>query len=139
MIEKDLLIYLQGRTALTAALGGVNKIVVAQTPLSPTMKLPWLVIEVAGGSRNQISSTKLEEFLQARITVECGVNQTVKGREIAEMVLRDLEHFRGDFGDSLDCYISCSSIRSYAGVISVTRYQFDAKIRHIELSQKPTP
>lgn len=137
MLEKDMLQYLQAQTALTTKLGGVEKIVIAQTPVGSTISLPWLIINVSAGPRKQISPSKVETNAQVRITIECGANQTVKGREAAELALRAVDHIRGTFGDALDCYITCSGIRSDIGVISVTRYQFDANIRYIEAYTKP--
>ena len=137
MLEKDMLAYLQSQTALTTLLGGVEKIVVAQTPVGSTMSLPWLIINVSSGTRKQITQSKIEVNAQIRITVECGAIQTVKGRSAIELALKAVEHIRGTFGDEQDCYITCSGVRSDMGVISVTRYQFDAQIRYTEAYTKP--
>jgi hypothetical protein len=137
MIEKDLLTYLQGQAALTTPLGGDNKIVIVQAPIAENFKLPWLVIENSGGTRTQITSGLIEEVANVRISVDAGPAQWVLGREIAEIALHELEHYRGLLGDANDLYITCSSIRSYAGVISTYRYQFECRIRWIETLQKP--
>jgi len=137
MIEKDLLLYLQAQTVLTTALGGANKIVVIQAPISDTFKLPWLVIENSGGTRTQITNSLVEEIANVRISVDAGPAQWASGREIAEIALREVEHFRGLMQSSNDMYVSCSSIRSYAGVISTYRYQFDCRMRWTETYQKP--
>jgi len=120
MIEKDILQYLQGISALTTKLGGVNKVVAIQAPSG--LAMPWLIIEPSGGTRKRISANKLQEFNSVRVSVDCGAAQLAQGRAAMELARDALENLRGTLGDSKDIYIECGAISGYAGLYGAHRF-----------------
>jgi hypothetical protein len=134
MIEKDILLYLQGYTALTTLIG--NKMYIVQAP-STSVQMPWLIIENTAGQRNKIAQNLMEEIAYCRVSVDCGPAQAVAGRNIIEVAKTALENFRGLLNSANDAHVVCGSVRGWAGIGGAYRYQFDATIRFTEVHHQP--
>ena len=146
MIEKVLLTYLQSTTItvcknLTTKLGGIGKIFVVQVPTyDSTTKMPWLVIEPTGGTRERIGASKIEEVNSVRISVDAGATQLVLGRECAELAKKAVENYRGNLngtGGATDIIITCSAITGFPGLNGCYRWQFSARCQWTEVYSKP--
>lgn len=135
MFENDLLKYFRSSSTLVAEIGDKDRIVIGN--VVPSDKLPWLAIEIGGGTRSKISQSLTEQSSTIRVIVTAGPNQQVKGKSIAEMALRLLENYRGNIYSTNDVYITCSAINMINGLASVVRYQFTASIRFTEAYAEP--
>lgn len=127
MIEKDVLQYLQSKTALTTKLGGVGKIMNVM-PIA-TAKMPWLCIEVSGGTDDKMGASKQQELATMRIYVDAGATQMVQGREAIELAKGYLQDLRGDLYDTKDLYVKCGVISGYAGMDGSYRYSMTVTAR----------
>jgi hypothetical protein len=143
VIEKELLIYLQSTTItvcknLANKLGGIGKIFVLQVPTTDTTtKMPWLIIEPTGGSRDKISPSKVEEVNNVRISVDCGPSQMVLGRDCIELAKKAVENYRGLLESANDISITCSAISGWPGLNGCYRWQFVARCQWIETYTEP--
>jgi hypothetical protein len=134
LIEKDVLLYLQGVSSLVSLLG--NKMYIIQAPQTG-VQMPWLVIENTSGSRKQITQAKVEEIAYLRITVDAGPTQYKAARDMIEIAKNAIENYRGVFQTADDCHITCGSIRGWAGIGGAYRYQFDVTAKFTETLVKP--
>ena len=92
--------------------------------------MPYLVVENTGGSRKKLTSNLTQEIALYRITVDAGPSQLNKGQQIIQEALQLLENYRGSIGNSIkanDCFLTCSSIRGWAGIAGAYRYMFDGQ------------
>lgn len=138
MIDRDIVYYLQTITPLTTLLGGASKVFPIQATVGTLM--PWLVVESAGGIREKINATDIEETSTIRITLDCSTAQIGTGRSAIEAAKAALEQYRGQFSVAQDVYIRCGAIRGWAGYSAGTyRWQFDAMVRYVEQFTRPTP
>lgn len=131
MIEADLVQYLRTVPALDAIKA---KIFPLQAPKGTPM--PYVVVENTGGSRKQMGS-KTEEIALFRISVDCGAAQFTAGRNYIEECLKAVENYRGGMLSALDLYISCSSVRGWAGIGDTYRYMFDGEARFMVTTNNP--
>jgi len=127
MIEKDVLQYLQSKVSLTTKLGGVGKIMNVQ-PIA-TAKMPWLCIEVSGGTDNKMGATKQQEMASMRIYVDAAATQMVVGREAIELAKAYLQDLRGDLYDTKDLHLKCGVISGYPGMDGSYRYSMTVTAR----------
>ncbi len=110
-----------------------------QAPMdTDSSKMPWIVVEVASGSRNKIAQNLIEENAQVRISVDTGPSQVARGAAIVETCQRLLENYRGYLYNLNDVVITCGAIRDWAGIGGAYRYQFDALIRYTVPFNQPT-
>jgi hypothetical protein len=139
MILEDMVTYLRGYTALTTISGistfSAAKIYPIQAPTGTVM--PYLIVEVAEGSRGQIAAQSTESNPMIRITVDAGPNQSVAAGRIIEMARKALENFRGLMGGSNDAFFTCSEIRGWAGMSGSYRFQMNVNGRYVETRQVP--
>ncbi len=134
MIDGDLTSYLQTASGLIALLPA-TKIFLGQAP--NTVSMPWLVIEIFTGPRNKIAATKTEVTNTVRISVGVGPSDKVKGRNIAEQVLRYMENFRGLMGATSDMHVTCGSVGFTTGTGGTFNYSFNALIKYVEVYREP--
>jgi len=134
VILKDLTDYLRSKTSLTPLVG--NKIYPTQAPTNAVM--PWLIVEITAGVREQLTVGSMAGTAFARLTVDVGPGDAVKGSTLIHAVLALLENYRGDMGDTKDVYITCTEPRNWPGMGGVFRYQFDATIDYIDTLSRPS-
>lgn len=127
MIEKDIMQYLQTITALTSKFGGIQKIYCIQAPTKALM--PWVIVEPAGGPRVRIAASTGEERQSVRIGIDVGPADWIMGREAMEIILNNLDGFRGDMGDAKDLEIQCNGVTGYPGLNGAYRYNLTCKCR----------
>jgi len=143
VIEKELLTYLQSTTItvcknLTTKLGGIGKIFVVQVPTyDSTTKMPWLVLEPTGGTRERIGASKVEEVNNVRISVDNGATQMAPGRECIELAKKAVENYRGNLNGASDISITCSAITGFPGLNGCYRWQFTARCQWTETYSRP--
>jgi len=139
MLEYALTNYLTSDTTLVSYFYSNKSIYITQAPTKAVM--PWLILLNIGGSRDQISKTRVEENSTVRIAVDFPATEVdmKKGRLAIERAKYLLEHYRGDMGSSTidshnayDVYIICSAVEDVGGISGTYRYQFTARIRSIE-------
>lgn len=126
MILKDLLLYLQSKTTITSLVG--NKIYPVQAPTGVSM--PWVIVEIPAGIRDKISYNTMEGNSWARVTVDVGPADVVKGSNVVQAIIDACENYRGQLGDSADVFMTCGEPRSWAGMGGAYRYQVDIKIKY---------
>ena len=130
MIEKDIINILQGNTALTTALGGINKIFYIQAGTTATM--PWLLVEVSSGTPQKMGASRQQVTATARLTLCIASTSAVKGRQIMELAKDALQGLRGDATESKDLEIRCSDVTSYAGVGSTDVFNLICTCKFME-------
>ena len=130
MIEADIIGILQGNTALTTALGGINKIFYIQAGTTATM--PWLLVEVASGTPEKMGANKQQVTATARLTLAIAHTSAVKGRGIMETAKDALQGLRGDATESKDLEVRCSDVTSYAGVGSTDIFNLTCTCKFME-------
>lgn len=141
MILEDLVTYLKGYTALTTISGipsatfSAAKIFPIQAPTGTVM--PYLIVEVAEGSRGQIAAQTTESNPMIRITVDGGPNQVVTSGKIMEKARKALENYRGLMGGTNDLFLTCSEIRGWAGMSGSFRFMMNVNGRYIESRSTP--
>jgi len=141
MILEDMVTYLRGYTALTTISGipstvfSAAKIFPIQAPTGTVM--PYLIVEVAEGSRGKMAAQSTESNPMIRITVDGGPNQSVACGKIMEKAQKALENFRGLMGGTSDAFFTCSEIRSWAGMSGSCRFQMNVSGRYVETRQVP--
>ena len=129
MIDGDLLNYLQTYPSLIALLPA-SKIFLGQAPSTAVM--PWLVLEIFPGTRTKVAATKLEQRNTIRVTVDCGIDKKVAGRNIIEQALQALDFYRGSIYSVNDAYVECGSIGLTMALNNVYKYSFSASMRFME-------
>lgn len=139
MILEDVVTYLRGYAVLTT-ISGVNdfsaaKIFPIQAPTGTTM--PYLIVEVAEGSRSKMAAQSTEGAPMIRVTVDAGPNQSVAAGKIMEKARKALENFRGAMGGSSDVFLTCSEIRGWAGMSGSFRFQMNVSGRYVEIRSTP--
>ena len=143
MIEKELLTYLQTSTipvckAVTDKQGGIGKIFVVQVPTyDSTTKMPWLVIEPTGGTRERLGASNIEEVNNVRIGLDAGPTQMVLGRECIELAKKAIENYRGNLNGASDIIVTCSAITGFPGLNGCYRWQFNARCQWTEVYYQP--
>jgi len=138
MIEHDVRTYLctvSGIIAQFSPKATVSGIFLIQAPTGSTM--PYMIVELSEGPREQIAAETTEETANIRITVDGGPTQMYKARNIAEAARKALENYRGTMGSSNDVVCTCSAVRGWAGTGGCFRNAFTAVIKHIEARNKP--
>lgn len=141
MILEDMVTYLKGYSALTTISGipsstfSAAKIFPIQAPTGTVM--PYLIVEVAEGSRSKMAAQATESSPMIRITVDAGPNQNVTAGKIMEKAQKALENFRGAMGGTNDLFLTCSEIRGWAGMSGSFRYQMNVSGRYVETRQVP--
>jgi hypothetical protein len=138
MIAQDVRNYLctvSGIVSLFSPVATISGIFVIQAPTGALM--PYMVVENSEGPREIIALNTTEETANLRVTVDCGPTQMYKGSNLAEAALRALENYRGNMGTAKDVWCTCSSIRGWAGSGGTTRYQFNVKVEHTMVANRP--
>lgn len=128
MVLKDMMIYLKNNSSIATAMN--NKIYSSQAPFN--VEMPFMIVEITAGTREDITFNKTESLTWFRITVDVGPTQETDGYDMIWTAHRALENYRGDLGDTKDVYITCSEPRGWAGIGGAYRYQFDAKVKFIQ-------
>jgi hypothetical protein len=134
VILKDLLLYLQSQSTLTALVS--NKIYNTQAPTGVSM--PWIVLEIPAGIREKLSMNKMQGISYARITVDVGPADAIKGSDIIHAVVDVLENYRGNLGDTMDVFMTCGEPRNWAGIGGAYRYQVDVDIQYTFDYKRPS-
>jgi hypothetical protein len=139
VILEDMVTYLRGYAALTT-ISGINdfsaaKIYPIQAPTGTVM--PYLIVEVAEGSRSKMAAQSTEGSPMIRVTVDGGPNQSVACGRIMEKARKALENFRGAMGGSNDVFLTCSEIRGWAGMSGSFRFMMNVSGRYVETRQVP--
>lgn len=132
MIEKDILEYLLTKPTIMAL---CNQIYIGQAPSN--VKMPWVIIEVSGGTNTPVAAFIDEDRPSVRITVECADSKKVFARNLIETVSLYLHNFRGQLGGSSDVFMGCSPVRVWTGILDVMRYQMDVDVRYIKTATTP--
>ena len=141
MILEDVVTYLKGYSALTTISGiptavfSAAKIFPIQAPTGTIM--PYLIVEVAEGSREKMAAQSTEASPMIRVTVDGGPNQSVAAGRIIGMAQKALENFRGLMGGSSDVFLTCSEIRGWPGMSGSFRFQMNVSGRYVETRQVP--
>lgn len=138
MIEQDVRSYLctvSGIIAQFSPKATISGIFLIQAPTGSAM--PYMIVELSEGPREQIAAETTEETANIRITVDGGPTQMYKARNIAEEARKALENYRGAMGSSGDVICTCSAVRGWAGTGGCHRFAFTAVIKHIEAKNKP--
>ena len=139
MILEDLVTYLKGYAALTTISGistfSAAKIFPIQAPTGTVM--PYLIVEVAEGSRSKMVAQSTEGSPMIRVTVDAGPNQSVAAGKIMEKARKALENFRGAMGGSSDVFLTCSEIRGWAGMSGAYRFMMNVNGRYVETRSTP--
>lgn len=125
MIERDLVNYLLSIPAINTAVKGNIFYSRAKSDVS----MPWIVIQNTGGSRRSLTVQKTEPRDTISIYVE-GKEQ-FKTRDIANLVEKALDRYRGDMGDSKDLFITTATIRDLDGWQGSFRYFMTAYVQYI--------
>jgi len=141
MILEDLVTYLKGYGALTT-ISGISTTVFSAAKIFPIqaptgVAMPYLIVEVAEGSRGKMAAQVTETNPMIRITVDAGPNQSVVAGRIMEKARKALENFRGLMGNTSDVFLTCSEIRGWAGMSGTFRYQMNVNGRYVETRQVP--
>jgi hypothetical protein len=141
MILEDMVTYLRGYTALTTISGipstvfSAAKIFPIQAPTGTVM--PYLIVEVAEGSRGKMAAQSTESNPMIRIMVDAGPNQSVAAGNIMAMAQKALENFRGLMGNTSDVFLTCSEIRGWAGMSGSYRFMMNVNGRYVESRSTP--
>jgi hypothetical protein len=107
MIESDIIARLNANTGIATALK--SQIYYSKAPAE--VKMPFAVLENAGGSRRRITlgNGQSEAFDTIQISVYHA--DKISAKNIATLIMNDLENFRGNLATSFDVILNADTPR----------------------------